>query len=224
MGFAGFPRKVRFIPVPNPIFGYLLEEINDLAELKCTLRVIWLLHQKKGYPRYIGVTELQSDRVLMRGLAKGDLSPISELNRGLGLGVKRGTLITGHGSDQGHIYMLNTEADRKALANMSTTLDIKEIPMETESWDVGIIAPNIFSLYEENIGMISPVIVEDLKEAELIYPQNWIEDAFREAVSNNKRSWRYVVRILERWEREGRSDEGTIRGSKKTGYGEYFRR
>ena len=83
---------------------------------------------------------------------------------------------------------------------------------------------NIFSLYEDNIGVLSPLIVDELKEAEQAYPQGWIEDAFREAVTRNKRSWRYVAKILESWEREGRTDGGAGRHTEKTGYQEYFRR
>ena len=72
--------------------------------------------------------------------------------------------------------------------------------------------------------MISPMIADELKEAEEAYPQAWIEDAIREAVGNNKRSWRYVARILERWEREGRSNGGPGRHSEKVGYPEHRRR
>ena len=61
-------------------------------------------------------------------------------------------------------------------------------------------------MYEDNIGMMSPMIADGLREAEQLYPATWIEDAFREAVENNKRSWIYVSRILERWSREGRGD------------------
>ena len=50
MKFNGFPDRVRSIPAPAPLFGTLLEQIDDLAELKCLLRVLWLLQQKKGYP------------------------------------------------------------------------------------------------------------------------------------------------------------------------------
>ena len=57
MAFSGFPRDVRFTPVPNPMFGRLLEEIDDLTELRCTLRLIWLLHQKKGHPRWVSLAE-----------------------------------------------------------------------------------------------------------------------------------------------------------------------
>ena len=31
---------------------------------------------------------------------------------------------------------------------------------------------------------------DELREAENLYPASWIEDAFREAVEQNKRSWR----------------------------------
>jgi DnaD/phage-associated family protein len=72
--------------------------------------------------------------------------------------------------------------------------------------------PNIFVLYEQNIGPLTPLLAEELVEAEDTYPALWIEDAFREAVELNKRSWRYIQRILERWAAEGKTDE-TSRGS-----------
>jgi len=75
--------------------------------------------------------------------------------------------------------------------------------------------PNIFVLYEQNIGMLTPMIAEELREAEEQYPGEWIEDAIREAVNLNKRSWRYIVRILERWTTDGR-DENAQRGTGKT--------
>ena len=61
----------------------------------------------------------------------------------------------------------------------------------------------MFALYEENVGAITPLIADELKDAEERYPPQWIEAAFREAVSLNKRSWRYIHSILKRWEAEG---------------------
>ena len=52
--------------------------------------------------------------------------------------------------------------------------------------------------------MLTPMIAEELKEAEKLYPASWIESAFKEAVTRNKRSWRYISRILERWASEGK--------------------
>jgi len=56
--------------------------------------------------------------------------------------------------------------------------------------------PNIFILYEQNIGLLTPPIADELRQAEQTYPAGWIEEAFREAVSLNKRSWRYIRAIL----------------------------
>ena len=70
--------------------------------------------------------------------------------------------------------------------------------------------PNVYTLYEQNIGLLTPILAERLQDAESRYPMQWIEDAFSEAVTNNKRSWRYIERILERWEAEGK-DSGKDR-------------
>jgi DnaD/phage-associated family protein len=64
--------------------------------------------------------------------------------------------------------------------------------------------PNIFVLYEQNIGLLSPLIAEELRDAADQYPAEWIEAAFREAVLQNKRRWNYIRAILKRWETEGR--------------------
>ena len=64
--------------------------------------------------------------------------------------------------------------------------------------------PNIFVLYEQNIGLLSPLIADHLKDAADKYPQDWVEAAFREAVQHNKRNWSYISAILRRWETEGR--------------------
>jgi DnaD/phage-associated family protein len=67
-------------------------------------------------------------------------------------------------------------------------------------------------LYEQNIGPLTPLLAEQLQDAEKNYPAPWIEDAFKEAAELNKRSWRYVQRILERWSTEGKGDETARRG------------
>ena len=66
---------------------------------------------------------------------------------------------------------------------------------------------NVYALYEDTIGPITPQVAAALAEAEGLYPAAWIEDAFREAAELNKRSWRYIQRILERWDDEGREDD-----------------
>ncbi len=226
MGFAGFPQKVRFTPVPNPVFGPLLEQIDDASELKCLLRVIWLLQQQRGYPRFVTHDQILEDQVLARSLALDDGDAGSEIERALKKAVRRGTLATrtaGIGTRRRRLYTLNTPADRKALTEETgdgLSVEVEESGPPAEPVE----RPNVFALYEDNVGMLSPMIADELREAEQNYPASWIEDAFREAVANNKRSWRYIAAILDRWEREGKNDAGSGRSTKKTGYQEYFRR
>jgi DnaD/phage-associated family protein len=72
---------------------------------------------------------------------------------------------------------------------------------------------SIFALYESLIGTMSPLIADELAEAERLYPAEWLEAAFREAAAQNARSWRYVSRILERWAIEGPDHATTERSA-----------
>jgi DNA replication protein len=67
--------------------------------------------------------------------------------------------------------------------------------------------PTVFTLYEQNVGLLQPIIAEELREAAEIYPADWLEDAFRLSAERNIRNWKYIRAILERWQREGRDDE-----------------
>jgi DnaD/phage-associated family protein len=66
--------------------------------------------------------------------------------------------------------------------------------------------PNIFILYEQNIGLMTPLIADQLRDLEKNYPPDWITEAFDIAVSRNKRSLRYIQAILKRWETEGKDE------------------
>jgi DnaD/phage-associated family protein len=65
---------------------------------------------------------------------------------------------------------------------------------------------NIFKLYEENIGALTPLLSDMLKEAEKNYPSAWFEEAFEIAVSRNIRNWKYVEAILSRWKENGKDE------------------
>ena len=82
--------------------------------------------------------------------------------------------------------------------------------------------PNIFLLYEQNIGMITPMLADKLRRAERDYPDSWLRDAFDTAVTNNKRNWAYIQRILENWAKHGKDASPATRrpatgGAKPTG-------
>jgi DnaD/phage-associated family protein len=67
--------------------------------------------------------------------------------------------------------------------------------------------PNIFKLYEENIGPLTPMLADILRDAEKSYPDAWVSNAFEIAVKNNHRSWAYVQGVLKKWQENGRDWE-----------------
>lgn len=210
MGERGFPQGVEYTPVPSPLLGPMLEELGDPDELRVTLRVVWLLHQKKGSPRWVTRQEVEADAVLARTFSRWP----GAMTKALEAAVARGTLLT----DETSRYTLNT-AENRRTAGQGAGVGVEGSGLGDEEAEGGAPAErsNIFALYEDNIGMLSPLIAEQLKEAERQYPAQWVVEAFREAVSQNKRSWRYIQRILERWEREGRGHAGTGRYPEKGG-------
>ena len=74
--------------------------------------------------------------------------------------------------------------------------------------------PNIFTLYEQNIGPLTPMVAEILKADAETYPESWLRDAMQEAVTRNIRNWKYVQAILKSWQEKGRdSTHGTTQSA-----------
>ena len=108
-------------------------------------------------------------------------------------------------------YFPNTEEGRRAIARIQrgetelTAIGTPEIATPSAT------RPNIFVLYEQAIGLLPPIIADELRDAEQTYPAEWIEEAFRIAAGRNVRNWRYVRAILQRWTAQGK-DDGESKG------------
>ncbi len=221
--FSGFPAgKLQVTPVPNVFFTDLLLAIDDLAELKLTLHVFWVLtegsrrrrsHEGKRRAAYVRKSELRADPTLMQSLRAVDPNPEQALVRALGLAAERGTLLrldvgTSESGEGESLFFLNSDAGRRECEKLARDLPPADTELSGES-AAAKERPNIFVLYEQNIGTLTPLISEELKEAEREFPAEWIEDAFKIALKRNIRRWDYVSAILRRWKAEGRSDRQT---------------
>jgi len=225
--FTGFPTKMQFTPLPDLFFSALLPQISDIAELKTTLHFFNIIYHKRGYPRFVSYEELLSSTSLMRSLKETARQPDEALRKGLELATKRGTilhLVLEKDGATEDVYFLNTESERQAMEKIKNGelvlkgLSIKP-PVQVQTEEL----PDIYTLYEENIGILHPMVAEELKEAEKLYPRAWIVDAIREAVNHNKRKWSYIAAILERWASEGRSDGTYQRDFKATDPDKYIK-
>ena len=224
----GFPAKMQFTPLPNFFFSNLLPQISDITELKTTLHILGALYHKRGYPRFITYSELLANKSLMSSFKEATEPPDKVLKSALEMATKRGAIlhvVLDRDGTPEDIYLLNTESDRQIVTKIQNgELPLPGLKAKGQTYTELEEPPDIFTLYEQNIGMLTPMIAEELREAEKLYPLNWIKDAIKEAVALNKRSWRYIAAILERWSAEGKSN-GTYRrdSTKKEGPDKYIK-
>lgn len=64
--------------------------------------------------------------------------------------------------------------------------------------------PNIYQIYENEIGPLTPLISDRLDNDVGVYTEAWVIDAIHEAAIHNARNMAYVDTILKRWKAEGR--------------------
>ncbi len=200
--FEGFPPGALATTIPNLFFTSILPRITDPAELAVSVYVFFAHARKRGGVRFLTYDELAADDILA-----GALSNLAEgaLRRGLNAAVERGTLLRVGVDDEGRaqeLYFVNTAAGRRAVAAIKTgRMDVGELlPPSPEPHEL---KPNVFALYEQYVGALTPTIAEYLADAEKTYPPRWLEEAFRLAAERNKRRWSYIAGILRRWEAEG---------------------
>lgn len=212
--FTGFPARGQATAIPNAFFVDVLPRLTDPVALGVTLFALHATMSKRGYPRFVTALELLSERPLAEFLARcGETDAAAAVVRGLraaeDTGVFAGLAVTHDGRDS-RLYFLNAPADRRALeAVRHGEIDLGADVLQAR--EPAARASSIFALYEQLVGSVPPLMVDELTEAERLYPRSWLEDAFREAAAHNARSWRYVSRILERWAAEGRNDAKTGR-------------
>ncbi len=206
-GFPGFPAgKLPVTPIPNLFFSDLLPLIDHLAELKVTLHLFWLIGRKTGVLRYARLDELLKDDRLLAGLGKTRPEAEAVLRDALERAVARGSLLHLTVQRAGAIeewYMVNSAHGRQVMEKLRAgELDV--LADSAEDVQLQVERPPIFVLYEQNIGLLTPMIANELRDAEKHYPAEWLAEAFREAVAMNKRNWKYVCAILERWRTQGK--------------------
>jgi len=225
-GFPGFATpQARLVAVPDEFFVRLLPQLDHLGELKLLLHVFWLLTNREADQRHVVEQELYDDPALLNSLRAGQSRPAADLLRdAIERAVVRRVLLRVQVNDAGAPqvwYFLNSPAGRRALAiaRVATLPAADGLPIGGNAAASGEGAPlhadqpTIFSLYEQNVGLLTPLIADALRAAEERFPAGWVRDAIRESAERNRRSWRYIQRILERWETEGRGDASHRDGS-----------
>ena len=213
-GFAGFPGIAKATAIPNSFFSVVLPEMRSPGELLAFLWVARLAQEQRGDARFVTANEVRTAPGAAAAFAALASGP-EAIERGLQACVELGALISLELAGAGRreaIYFVNNPASRRAaIRAQAGELQLRPATTAIEAPPEG--RPGIFRLYEEHVGTITPMVGERLLSAAERFPQQWIEEAFREAAELNARNWRYIERILERWSEEGRGHEATGRDS-----------
>jgi DnaD/phage-associated family protein len=218
--FSGFrAANARLFSLPAAFVDDLLPLIDHLGELQVTLYCLYAVQQREGRFRYLLRSDMAASPALLSALtlACPDTPAQDALDDALDRAVGRGSLLIAqvalNGESDGApttLYFVNGPAGRAAVEQIARggwqpATDGRPVDILPER-------PTIYRLYEENIGPLTPMIADSLKDAEHEFSAEWVADAIRVAVDNNARSWRYIQSVLERWRKEGRLPHETASG------------
>ena len=205
--FSGFTDSETFTQIPDSSFRQLLKEIADTDELKVTLYALWRFEHMEGRVRFLRERDF-AEVVLDRSDERSQRNPAPALEKA----VQRGSLLQVE-KNAAVFYFLNSPRGR-AAAN-AFAKGQREVPEGAVQTNPPPERPNIFKLYEENFGPLTPLLADTLKDAEQTYPPEWVAEALEIAVKSNKRNWKYVEAILRRWKEEGHAKEQDRRDAKE---------
>lgn len=216
--FQGFKSsRTRFTPVPDTFFHELLPVIDHLGELKITLYAFWALTRKEEPEKYLRKSTLLQDKYLLAALEMPGVTTEESLQEALERAVARGTLLHAEvqfASGNEDFYFMHSEKGLRAIQKL-----------QRGEWQPGqddeIIAlsqdrPTVYTLYEQNIGPLTPMLAEKLRDAEKTFPATWIEEAIGIAVENNVRRWRYIEVILDEWKVRGKDERKDRQDTEKS--------
>ena len=182
--------------------GQLLTQIEDSRVVTLILRAIWLLDRQRTYPRYIRLHDLRRDRVLCLIIDSPEaLDTVLEEVLALSVFLKVRT------SDNDLLF-LNTDSTVRYISNMAVGAgDDPNAFSEDGGWETPAAsapsAADAFRAYEENIGVLSPMIRESITSALQDFTDEQISEAIKISVENESRSWSFVAGVLRRWARDG---------------------
>jgi DnaD/phage-associated family protein len=201
--FSGFNTSTgKNTPIPAAFFIDLLPQVTDLDELRVILWAFRSLDQQQGDLRYLTMEDFFEAEEFIPCLGKTEKEQKDRISKALEGSVRLGVLLQAESADQ-HLYFLNSPRGRAALEGLSQGA---WQPEAHHSSGFSASRPNIFALYEQNIGPLTPLLADELRDAESQYPAEWIADAFKIAVTRNARNWRYIEAILRAWKEKGRDE------------------
>lgn len=201
-GFSGFPDgKQETVILPALFFSELLPQIDHLAEMQVTLYCFWAVQKQDGQYRYLKYAEITQDMHFMKAFPNEDV-----VQDAIERAIARGTLLQlelSHDNSETDTLLFINSANGRATIEAIQHGDF--MPGDSlRPVQVVFERPNAFNLYEQNIGVLTPMVADQLNDLEKTYSNDWIAEAIQIAVERNVRNLRYIIGILKNWEQKGK--------------------
>jgi len=191
----------------DDLFNGLMARIDNVNELKVTLFCLWAFEQRDTADGLYWLRRADFD-----GL-NNDVHGMDEdaIDDGLDCAVLRGTLLkvdlaTPEGSES--LYLRATPEAQSALATpggFAARIDA------AGHLDVLPPRPSVYKIYEANIGPLTGLIGDALRDLVTDYGEVWVSEAIATAMEQNKRSLSYIKGVLRGWRKDGKRDADTGR-------------
>ena len=226
--------------IPNNLIEYIINDIHDETDIKCVLRLLYLISCQPESTPWITYSDFLRDEFMSNSQLPNDTTKnqkkVISLKKHLSMRallslIQKELLLSQIiliENNPTRIFAFNLTSTKEILSKHKTTIqnsesitdDIKKTFKEIEEQFQATQITNVFNLYEKMIGPLNPMIADKLKEASNIYPHRWITNAFNESVRNNKKNWNYISAILKQKAypeniRNGKTNGKSIGNTKK---------
>jgi DnaD/phage-associated family protein len=196
------------ICIPRTYFDDRLAQATTYDELQVLLATIRLLAESANDSGEIEEESIMRDTQLNAVLSTTatSQSSTSRIIRALNQAVIRGALLRLSVLTKGRQRIVYQLADRDVPISDSAEIDETafdgDATLPSSLHDAQ--AASVYAAYEDNIGMLTPLVADQIRLALELYPASWIHEAIGEAVAYNRRQWRYIQRVLQNWSADGR--------------------
>ena len=203
-----FKTGQKMIPVPAQLFTEILPRLHNESQLRATLYTRYAIMSKGSGQRYVYLSQLLTDPVLLSWFTH--LGGKNGIQRGLDQSCREGIFLQLQIGEDDKILAPNDESGARLITDMKS----ESVAHHNQSRDSSpetnyerTVVSNVVEKYENEIGMLTPVIADMIAIAEQMYPTTWILEALDIAAQSNARSWKYVTAILARWKNEGKNND-----------------
>ncbi|MGI8826006.1 MAG: DnaD domain-containing protein [Chloroflexota bacterium] len=198
----------------DDFFHDILPAMDDTHELKAVLYIAWLA-SRSGCPA-TSFDQLLDPPILRAIVGIGSPEQAADkLRRALDRAVSNGAVLrvkAGIGDGARQYFLVATPSNRELLERLDAADVGRLLGLDvSDREEISRYRPNVFAVYERLVGPLTPLVAEQIRDAERSYPREWVEQAILMAVNYNKRNWRYMQTILNEWEKTGGPD-GVPRG------------